>query len=185
MEDYNDMEAQLSEAFIRAVGTLTRSMLVCDGTITQVNTDFTCTVQVGTGTDIANYRGVIMRTLIGQQASVIEIPKVGSKCTIVFRDGNSGRPQLLMVDQTDKLLINCSQVEFNGGKLGGMINVVDMVDVVNDIKKDNNTLKQAFAAWVVAPEDGGAALKAITADWAASELSPTVRTDIEDTTITH
>jgi len=43
-----------------------------------------------------------------------------------------------------------------------------------------NTLKAAFTSWVVVPTDGGAALKAITAAWAGSTITPTVLADIEN-----
>lgn len=186
-----DLESQLGEAFTRATAVLTRHMQVADGIVVDVDTDpesdtaFTCDIQVGTGSDIVIYPDVPMKVLIGSRASVIEIPVKGTNCIISFRDGNMGRPQLDKVDQTDQLLLNCGQVIANEGQLGGLIKIEDLVNRLNILEKDVNTLKTAFNTWVTVPNDGGAALKAAAATWSGNPLTETVREDMEDTKFLH
>lgn len=186
-----DLESELGGAFIRATAVLTRHFQVCDGIILDVDVDpnsdtaFTCEIQVGTGSDIVTYQDVPLKVVIGSRASVVEIPVKGSACIICFRDGNMGRPQLFAVDQTDQLLLNCGQVIANEGKLGGLINVEDLVTRLNKVENDINTLKTAFNTWVTVPNDGGAALKAEAANWSGNPLTKTVRDDIEDTKFLH
>lgn len=186
-----DLESQLGEAFVRATAVLTRHMQIADGIVLDVDVDpesdtaFTCDIQVGTGSDIVTYQEVPLKVLVGSRASVVEIPAKGSACIICFRDGNMGRPQLYKVDQTDQLLLNCGQVVANEGKLGGLINIEDLVTRLNNLEKDVNTLKAAFNSWVTVPNDGGAALKAQAANWSGNPLTETVREDMEDTKFLH
>ena len=71
-------------------------------------------------------------------------------------------------------------VTFNGGSLGGLVKVEDLTKRLNLIENDINNLKNIFASWVVAPQDGGAALKTAATSWAGSQLSTTQRNDYEN-----
>jgi len=42
-----------------------------------------------------------------------------------------------------------------------------------------------FNAWVVAPSDGGAALKSAAATWSGNNLSPAVASDLENKKVKH
>lgn len=75
-------------------------------------------------------------------------------------------------------------VTFNGGDLGGLVKVEDLTNRLNIIENDINKLKTAFSSWVVAPQDGGAALKAAAASWFGSQLTPTKRSDYENKKVT-
>lgn len=178
---------EFEDVFHRAVKVVTKYLQAIDGTIFSVDEDeFTCSVTVSDSTSSIQYDDVPLRVLIGSQASVIEIPVVGTNCVIFFRDGVLGRPQLAMVHEVDKLLLNCNQIIANNGNNGGLINIVDLVKDVNSIKDDVNKLKTIFSSgWVVVPNDGGAALKAAAASWAGDQLPETDRSDYEDTTILH
>ena len=57
-----------------------------------------------------------------------------------------------------------------GGDSDFMVRYEPMAATIDEIKSDIATLKQAFTAWVTVPGDGGAALKAIAATWAATPL---------------
>lgn len=185
-----DLESQLGEAFVRATAVLTRHLQISDGKVTFVDAtgdspSYTCEIQVGTGADLATYQDIPLRVLTGSRASIVEVPVLGSRCMICFRDGNMGRPQLFAVDQVDQLLLNCGQVVVNDGKLGGLINIEDLVTRLNNVEKDINTLKTAFNTWVTVPNDGGAALKAGAATWSGNPLTETVKEDMEDTKFLH
>lgn len=75
-------------------------------------------------------------------------------------------------------------VTFNGGDLGGLVKVEDLTNRLNIIENDINKLKTAFSSWVVAPQDGGAALKTAAASWFGSQLTPTKRDDYENKKVT-
>lgn len=76
-------------------------------------------------------------------------------------------------------------IKFGDGSHGGLIKIDDMVSRMNIIESDINDLKTAFTNWIVVPNDGGAALKAIAATWSGSQLTETQNTDIENEDITH
>jgi hypothetical protein len=61
-------------------------------------------------------------------------------------------------------------VEF-GGSVDNLMRFTNTKAVIEELQQSITTLKQAFASWVVVPTDGGAALKAITATWAATTLT--------------
>jgi hypothetical protein len=99
-------EKQIIDGFIKWAKNITKGSILFEGTIKSVDeTKFNCVVTVSgnsVNTDILN---VPLKVLIGSQASVIEIPAVGSDCTVCYRDNNIQRPQLVAVDKSDKLLI--------------------------------------------------------------------------------
>jgi hypothetical protein len=162
---------------------VTRASVVVDATVISVDeTKFTCDVTINNseGETPVTFFDVPLRVLIGSQASVIEIPKLSSKCLICFRDGNINRPQILSIHEALKILVICDQIVFNNGTLGGLVKVNDLVNDLNSIKQDINTLKTAFSSWVVAPNDGGAALKAAATAWYSQQLQPTQPGDLEN-----
>ena len=75
--------------------------------------------------------------------------------------------------------------QLNDGTHGGLVKVMELTSKLNAIENDLNTLKQAFSAWVVAPNDGGAALKAIAANWYNSIIVKTQQSEIENKNIVH
>lgn len=175
-----ESEFELTEALERLLRSHCRGFIVVDGVIDAVNDDNTCDVMVGT----TLFNSVPLKVLIKAQASVYEIPVVKSACLMGFRDGNINRPQIISVDQVDELLINCKTlVKFNGGQLGGMVKLNDVVTKLNNLEEDINKLKTAFESWTPVPNDGGSALKAASGTWAGENLTLTVKADLENTEI--
>lgn len=74
-------------------------------------------------------------------------------------------------------------IEWLGGENDGVPLVNPLLEKLNNLENDINTLKSAFSSWLVVPSDGGAALKAISATWAGQQLQPTQKQDIEHTKI--
>jgi len=103
----------------------------------------------------------------------------GTKLTIT-EDGIS-----LNVKDGSTLDIDDSAAVFNGGKLGGLINIEDLTKRINAIEKDINNLKSVFSKWVPTPQDGGAKLKAAATSWASSQLTLSKRGDYEDEAVKH
>jgi hypothetical protein len=183
-------EMDIGPALIDAVHSITRGHTIIEGTVLAVYTDpgdpdnpsFTADVQVGEST----FNNVPLKVLVGSQASVIEIPAVGSNVLMTFRDGNIQRYQMLFIDQVDRLLITCqSKVQFNQGQLGGIVKVIPLTTALNAGQNDTNDLKTLIAGWTPVPNDGGASLKAILATWYNDQLTVTEQSTIEDSTILH
>lgn len=186
-------EAELSNALYDVIKKVTRSSVVVDATVISVDeTKFTCDVTVtnGENEEPTTHFDVPLRVLISSQASVVEIPKLSTKCLICFRDSNINRPQILSIHEALKILVICDDIKvssnsvvFNNGSLGGMVKVNDLVARLNTIESDINILKAAFSAWTVVPSDGGAALKAVTAAWYGQQLQPTQASQLENSKI--
>jgi len=71
-------------------------------------------------------------------------------------------------------------IKLNKGELGGVPISQNTTDRLNLIEDDINALKQAFTSWVVAPQDGGLALKTAAATWYGSVLMETKSSDLEN-----
>lgn len=159
---------------------LTKHGNTITGTVASVDINaFTANISV----DSSVYFDVPLRVLVGSQASVIEIPIIGSTVLMCFKDGSTQRPQILAIDQTDQLLMNCNLVEFNKGQLGGMVKVIELTAKLNKVENDLNNLKTLLSSWIPVPSDGGAALKTIVSSWSGQQIIPTQRADIENTKI--
>ena len=95
----------------------------------------------------------------------------------------------LRIEETDTyVVVNTSEIDqiiINGGQNGGLVNISSLTSRLNAIENDINNLKTAFTTWEVAPQDGGAALKAAAATWAAAQLTVTQDENYEDTKIKH
>jgi len=117
-------EMELSAALQHVILTIMRGCQNIEGIVTSVDMQsFTCSVKIGDAT----FTKVPLRVLINNQASIIEVPKLNTNVLMTFRDGNINRPQILMIHQLDKLLINCETVvEFNKGNLGGMVKAKEL-----------------------------------------------------------
>lgn len=114
-----------------------------------------------------------------EQSGILVTPTVGSFVMITdLSNGDKRDWAVVMYSQIDK-------IEINSGKNGGLINIKDLITQLNTIQDDINNLKNAITAWTPAPQDGGAALKTATSQWAAQQINKTKQADIEDTKITH
>ena len=123
---------------------------------------------------------------------IIIKPRVNSYVLVTFTDRLHGF--VSMVAEIDSksikignttLSMDKDNIIFNGGGLKGLVKLEDLVDRLNKIEKDINSLKQDFTTWTPVPNDGGGALKTATSSWAAQQLELTKDSDIENTKITH
>lgn len=106
-------------------------------------------------------------------------PAVGS--TVLVADLSNGKMRDLIVLMIEK----AETVTFNGGELGGLIKIEELVTKLNTLEKDLNSLKTAFKGWTPAPQDGGAALKTAVTTWANQSITETAKSDLEDETVKH
>lgn len=122
----------------------------------------------------------------GKDGKLTIIPKVGSMVTVADLSGGLlRRMAVVQWGEVEKITCTCDSIELNGGENGGLVNIQDLTDKLNNIEKDINSLKRAFTTWVPVPQDGGSSLKAGVASWAAQQLVQTQVSDLEDDKITH
>ncbi|OQY03183.1 MAG: hypothetical protein B6I20_05545 [Bacteroidetes bacterium 4572_117] len=91
----------------------------------------------------------------------------------------------LNAEITDIILTGVDSFVINNGDNAGLVKVIGLTDKLNNIESDINDLKNALNSWVAIPNDGGAALKAASASWAARQLTQTNKADIENDKIKH
>lgn len=176
------MQDEISEEILtRAIRFATRGYIIVEGIVTDVDnvqTNYTCGVTVGSGTDSVIYPAVNLRIVTNAQGSYLEIPNENSDCLLMFRDGSISRPQIIMIDSVKQFI-------FNGGQLGGLIDIAKAVTSWNNLENSINNLIAAIKSWEPVPNDGGAALKVALETWLTQNIPVTQRTNIEDTTILH
>ena len=151
--------------------------------------------------------GVNLQANQGSSFGVVSFPRVGSFVVVGFVAERSAGVGLLtddvesvevvVSDKTTRAVLDedgariyvgeetsaeltADGVVLNGGKLGGSVKVEELTTRLNTIEKDINALKNVFSAWVVAPQDGGAALKGAASTWAGQSLTLTKREDYEN-----
>lgn len=142
-----------------------------------------CTVDVA-GLEIDEVRLTAVND--GADGKLLLTPKEGSMVLLADMSGGTLR-DLAVVGFTnvEKIEATIEQITLNGGDNGGLVNIKDLTNKLNNLEKDINKLKQAFTTWVPVPQDGGSSLKAGVASWAAQQLVQTQVSDIEDDKITH
>lgn len=156
--------------------------------------------------------GVNLQANQESQFGVVSFPKVGSYVVVGFvADGAAG--VVLLTDEVESVEVVISSdtarisadkdgvrvlmgddtsaeltkegITLNGGGFGGTVKVEPLTERINAIENDINELKNIFSAWVAVPQDGGAALSALTANWAGNLLTPTQRGDYENEKVKH
>jgi len=199
MDNIRDAIRQLAQS-----GTQTVS-LVC--TVDAVDKDAR-TIDCSPIDESAPLLAVNLQANQNSQWGLVVFPKVGSYVVVGFiANGDAG--VVLLTDEiesveltvkgeqeatatfnetgvTVKVADNTSAVlskdgiSLNGGTLGGLVKVEDLTTRLNAIEDDINSLKKVFSSWSPTPQDGGAALKASAASWAAQSLTLTKRGDYEN-----
>ena len=172
--------------------------------------EFFCTVE--TSTDI-QYTDVRLRSILDKEKKgFCFIPKVEST-VLVGRIGNSNQLFVQLFSEIDKILFTYTEdmeitfdtekiflrmkersieisedaITFNANKKNSFATDINkLVDKINAIENDINSLKQVFTTWVPAPMDGGAVLKGLSATWAGQLIQPVTSVDsIKDELIKH
>lgn len=171
------------------------SKAIVEGVVKSVDGLKSCVVAPADGG--ANYSKVRLRSLIdANDTGLIIVPKVGSNCLVGFIRHNENNPVLISCDEVDKYLLNVDgggsvevdnqgNIVLNGGQFGGVVKVAELVQKLNTLESDLNTLKTVFTGWTPVPNDGGAALKAAATTWFGQQLSTTVEDDLKNDAVTH
>lgn len=152
------------------------------GTVKSVEGE-TCTVDIA-GLELDEVR--LTAASDGADGKLLLTPKAGSRVLMVDLSGGELRDMAVVgYTHVEKIEATCGQIELNGGDNGGLVNVKELTDKLNNIEKDINTLKQALSTWTPTPQDGGASLKIALTSWMTQQLVQTQASEIEDDKITH
>jgi hypothetical protein len=86
-----------------------------------------------------------------------------------------------------KVEVTSSNITFNDNQANSYLTDINkLVSEFNEIRLDINNLKQLLTTWVPVIQDGGASLKAASANWAAQLMQPVVTVnDLKDEKIKH
>lgn len=160
-------------------------------TVQSVDEDaMTCDVTTVTGTAIGDVPGVQLMAEVDD--GFLLIPAVGSNVLVTIT--KRGIAYVSMFSEVAKLSITAGSsvlaikdqlVQLNDGSYGGLVQIKQLVTKLNNLEADLNKIKTAFTSWVTVPNDGGAALKTVSASWAGSQITPTQQSDLENSSITH
>lgn len=104
------------------------------------------------------------------------IPAIDSHVTVIVSKQND--PYVSLYSELQKIV-------FMGGEYGGLVKVTPLVQKINALEQQVNTLKQLLTAWVPVPNDGGGALKAVVSTWAAQAITLTQKAQLENLNIKH
>jgi hypothetical protein len=130
----------------------------------------------------------------GAEDGVILFPEVGSTVLvgIIGNDPDTAFVCRCSVVQKAKLKIGDSTLEIstegflmNGGSLGGLINIADLVEKVNAIENKVNDLIGKFNSHTHPGVTKGGDVTLVTPTLVSGTLTQTLQADLEDTKITH
>ena len=141
-------------------------------TVSEINEDNTLTCSpINDDSDFVN-----VRLQAGPGDGVLITPKLNS--VVIVQPINE-------ITGYVSLFSEIESVQYFDGSLGGFVKVEQLTEKLNNLESEINQLKNLFAQWTVAPSDGGAALKAITASWSSDTITETNRSEIENKKLTH
>ena len=118
--------------------------------------------------------------------AILPVPAEGSVVIVDMINDSDG--YVAMYSAVDSLIFRTTEgnvLQLQDGTLGGLVIVSNLVERLNLIESDINSLKQIFNAWVPVPSDGGAALKTALATYPTETLDETEDSDIENESVTH
>jgi len=141
-------------------------------------TDFTCDVDPADGG--ATFFNVRLKASVDNDTNgIVAIPEVGSDvlCGVIANNHNAIFVLMYTKIETYKItsasggfleLDKNGQIKLNGDSLGGLVKVNVLKTELAKTNAVVNAIKNVLMQWVVAPGDGGAALKA----FAIANLTP-------------
>lgn len=183
--------SKVSKDLANAIKGITATQAGMLGTVTSVDkANNTCEVDVD-GNEFGNVR--LQSVVDTERKGCRFYPAVDSDVLIVPINEN-GDWEVRLFSEIEQVLFEIGDMSFdlssnglvlNGGQLGGMVKIESLVTKMNTLESDLNTLKTAFNNWVVAPSDGGAALKTMAATWSGQTITQTQKTDLEDIKVKH
>ena len=121
MDDYRELAERLK-------GFIPQNTHICQGIVSKVD-GITCTVEIG-GLSVPGVR--LRATEMSANDAVLITPKIGSAVVVGSLTGSVDELVVLVVDRAES-------VTFNGGNLGGMVNVAELTKKINALIDALNT----------------------------------------------
>lgn len=152
------------------------------------STEYTCYCEpIG---DYADIRLVKIK-LAADKFGFFVVPKLESLVIVSFLSDNSGYISMvteidnlvIYIDSNNKLDVSSSGFVFNDGSLDGLVKINSLITKLNNLENLVNQFVTNFNGWVPVPNDGGAALKTAFTVNPVTPLTPTIKTDLENTKI--
>lgn len=157
---------------------------IFDGFVTAVNDDNTCDVKMYNDDNYIIPNISLRSVADGDNIGVIVVPAIDSHVVFAAIEGQSDYV-VLKTSKIDKVIVNAPDVIINQGENGGLVKVAALTSRLNALEQDLNTLKQVFATWSVALNDGGGALKFKASDWYSKLIELSDTNDLQNTTVKH
>jgi hypothetical protein len=111
-------------------------------------------------------------------------PVIGSTVKVIY--SQNIEPFICQYSEIENITLDAKTlIKLNDGSFGGLIKIGELINKINVIESDLNTLKNVFNLWVVIPSDGGAALKTMAAAWLGKQITKTKISDIENPLVKH
>lgn len=161
MDEYRQLQEHL-----RGLSGIGKSIAIYQGIVKSVNGNL-CEVTIG-GISIPGVR--LKASEIDDDGKMLVTPKIGSAATIGSLSGDLAELVVLQVDHIESIVIN-------GGKLGGLINIEQLTEKINNLVDTFN--KHTHQVTVTHP--GGT----FTTVKPTSSAETFKRTDYEDDKISH
>lgn len=121
MDDYRELAERLK-------GFIPQNTHICQGIVSKVD-GITCTVEIG-GLSVPGVR--LRATEMETDDAVLVVPKIGSAVIVGSLTGQLDELVVLVIDRAES-------VTFNGGKMGGMVNVSEITKKLNSLIDALNT----------------------------------------------
>ena len=150
-----------------------QQLAVYQGEVVSVDGE-TCTVEFAS----QRVEGVRLRASLAEvEEQLLVVPKVGSAVVVGSLSGDLAELVVLVVDEVER-------IEINGGKLGGLINIEQLVDKLNGLVRSFNSHTHTIpSGGVVCGELPNAA--PVSVPKTAGSAQEFSRGDFEDETIKH
>ena len=87
---------------------------------------------------------------------------------------------ICVIDGSNDFTFDSNGFIFNGGTLDGMVKVNSLVTRLNNAENKLNSILNTFIAWIPVANDGGAALKVLLVPPVTTNVTTTVKADIEN-----
>jgi hypothetical protein len=111
--------------------------------------------------DAPEITGVKLKSIISDENSkLIVYPVIGSYVTVSLLHNMDTEAYVTQVSEVDEIITNCTQITYNGGNKGGLVNWPDAKAQLDKTNEVVQAIVNALKNWSPVASDGGAALKA-------------------------
>ena len=132
--------------------------------------------------------GVLYKTVEGGAVDIVFQPAANSRIYI-GRVSDSDQWVMIKPGAVDLVQFKCGDTEFkmdatgislNGGENGGMPKTAGLKGQMNKVEDELINFKKLLLQWTPVPNDGGASLKLLIGNWAASTVKKSQAVDFEN-----